>query len=193
MLPTRRSLLACFSVAAFAASAALAQNNRPNLDVPYVPSTEQAVRAMLDLAEVKKGDIVYDLGCGDGRIVVTAAKLYGVRAVGIDIDPERIAEARANAKKEGVEHLVRFELKSLFDADFHEATVVTLFLLSSVNERLRPKLLSELKPGTRIVSNTFEMGDWRPERQTTVEGAEENAFLSKNLFLWKVPARGVKQ
>ena len=189
MLLSRRSVLACLTLSILAATTALAQNDRPSLDVPYVPSTEQAVRAMLDLAGVTKNDIVYDLGCGDGRIVVTAAKLYGARGVGIDIDPERIAEARANAKKEGVENLVRFELKSLFDADFREATVVTLFLLSSVNEKLKPKLL-ELKPGTRIVSNTFEMGDWRPERQNTVQGADENAFLSKNVFLWKVPARG---
>ena len=191
MLLSMRSVVTLLPLTMLAAFPGLAQD-RPALDVPFVPSTEQAVRAMLDLAGVTKSDIVYDLGCGDGRIVVTAAKLYGARGVGIDIDPERIAEARANAKKEGVENLVRFELKSLFDADFREATVVTLFLLSSVNERLKPRLLSELRPGTRVVSNTFEMGDWKPERQSTVQGADDSAFLSKNVFLWRVPARNGK-
>jgi ribosomal protein L11 methylase PrmA len=167
----------------------VAQQKRVELDVPYVPSTEEAVRTMLKLADVKKSDIVYDLGCGDGRIVVTAAKLFGARGVGVDIDPERIAEARANAKKEGVENLVRFDQKSFFDTDIKEATVVTLFLLSSINERLRPKLLAELKPGTRIVSNTFEMSGWTPERQVEVEGADDTAFLSKTIFLWKVPEK----
>src|SRR6516165_10784083 len=127
-------------------------------DVPYVPTTEEAVRAMLKLADVKKADIVYDLGCGDGRIVIAAAKTYGARGVGIDIDPDRIREAKANAKKAGVENLVRFEQNDLFQADFREATVVTLFLLRSVNLKLRPKLLQDLKPGTRVVSNTFDMG-----------------------------------
>src|SRR5437879_5023165 len=122
-------------------------------EVPYVPTTEEAVQAMLKLADVKKTDVVYDLGCGDGRIVIAAAKNYGARGVGIDIDPQRIREANENAKKAGVENLVRFEEKDLFQADIHEASVVTLFLLSSVNLRLRPKLLQDLKPGVRIVSN----------------------------------------
>jgi SAM-dependent methyltransferase len=140
-------------------SLAGAQSSQPKreADVPYVPTTYEAVKAMLKLAEVKKSDIVYDLGCGDGRIVIAAAKEYGAHGVGIDINPERIQEAEENAKKAGVEKLVRFEENDLFDADIHEASVVTLFLLSSVNLKLRPKLLRELKPGTRIVSNTF---DW---------------------------------
>jgi tRNA1(Val) A37 N6-methylase TrmN6 len=118
------------------------------------------------LADVKSTDIVYDLGCGDGRIVIAAAKEYGARGVGIDINPERIQEAEANAKKAGVEKLVRIEENDLFDADIHEASVVTLFLLSSVNPKLRPKLLKDLKLGTRIVSNKFDMSDWKPDQRT---------------------------
>ena len=119
---------------------------------------------MLKLADVRKTDVVCDLGCGDGRIVVAAAKNYGARGVGIDINPQRVQEAKENAKKAGVENLVRFEVNDLFKADIHEATVVTLFLLPEVNMRLRPKLLQDLQPGTRIVSNTFDMGDWKPTR-----------------------------
>jgi SAM-dependent methyltransferase len=160
-------------------------------DVPYVPTTEEAVQAMLKLAGVKKSDVVYDLGCGDGRIVVTAAKTIGARGVGIDINPVRIQEARDNAKKAGVESLVRFEENDLFVADIHEATVVTLFLLPQVNLKLRPKLLKDLKPGTRVVSNTFDMGDWKAEKETEVDGnGDEDTYLSKKLFLWTIPAHG---
>ena len=160
-------------------------------DVPYVPTTESAVQEMLKLAGVSKNDVVYDLGCGDGRIVIEAAKTYGSRGVGIDINPERIAEARANAKKAGVEHLVRFEENDLFKADIKDATVVTLFLLSSVNLKLRPRLQAELKPGTRLVSNTFDMGDWKPEKEVQVGDStgEEWSGLSKRLFLWTIPAK----
>jgi ribosomal protein L11 methylase PrmA len=161
-------------------------------DVPYLPTTEPAVEAMLKLAGVKSTDVVYDLGCGDGRIVVAAAKDFGARGVGIDINPERIAEANANAKRAGVENRVRFEEADLFTADIHEATVVALFLLNSVNQRLRPKLLQDLQPGTRIVSNTFEMGDWKPDKEATVESADEHAYFSRKLYLWTVPPRGVK-
>lgn len=157
-------------------------------DVPYVPTTEEAVKAMLQLAEVKKSDVVYDLGCGDGRIVVAAARSFGARGVGIDINPERIKEAKDNAKKEGVEGLVRFEENDLFKAQIGDATVVTLFLLSSVNLKLRPKLLADLKPGTRIVSNTFDMGDWKPEKEINVGGPDDDdGYLSRRLFLWRVP------
>ena len=117
---------------------------------------------MLKLGDVKKGDILYDLGSGDGRIVVTAAKLYGVKGTGIDIDPKRIQEANENAKKEGVENLVRFLNQDLFESDFHDATIVTMYLLPGINLKLRPKLWKELKPGTRIVSHSFDMGDWAP-------------------------------
>jgi ubiquinone/menaquinone biosynthesis C-methylase UbiE len=166
-----------------------AQSTQPSrsLDVPYVPTTNEAVDAMLKLADVKNTDLVYDLGCGDGRIVIAAAKNFGAHAVGIDLNPERIAEAKANAKKAGVEDLVRFEEGDLFKADFHEATVVTLFLLSSVNMKLRPRLLAELKPGTRVVSNTFDMGDWKPEKEITVENSQHEEFLSHRLYLWTIP------
>ncbi|MEJ5369539.1 MAG: class I SAM-dependent methyltransferase [Bryobacteraceae bacterium] len=156
-------------------------------DVPFVPTTERAVEAMLELAKVTKNDIVYDLGCGDGRIVITAAKKYGARGVGIDINPERIAEARANAKKEGVEHLVKFIEQDLFEADIREASVVTLFLLSSVNLKLRPKLLAELKPGTRVVSNTFDMGEWKPDKEFTLDDNGEDSYLSHKFYLWVIP------
>jgi SAM-dependent methyltransferase len=189
----RRKLLPFYPavVALFLAAAATSQDPKPRRqpDVPYVPSTEQAVEAMLKLAEVKKSDILYDLGCGDGRIVVGAAKLFGAHAVGIDINPVRIKEARENARQAGVENLVRFEENDLFEADIHEATVVTLFLLPNINLKLRPKLLKELKPGTRIVSNTFDMGDWKPEKETTLGNPDdEDSYLSHKFFLWRVPA-----
>jgi SAM-dependent methyltransferase len=175
------------------ASLAVAQTRQPKhqLDVPYVPTTEEAVKAMLKLADVKESDIVYDLGCGDGRIVIAAAKEYGAHGVGIDINPERIQEAEGNAKKAGVGKLVHFEENDLFDADIHEATVVTLFLLNSVNLELRPKLLKDLKPGTRIVSNTFDMGDWKPDKEFTLgDDSDGDDFgLSHKFFVWIVPQR----
>jgi SAM-dependent methyltransferase len=174
-----------------------AQSAKPvrSPDVPYVPTTEPAVQAMLNLANVKKTDVVYDLGCGDGRIVIAAANKYGARGVGIDINPVRIDEAKANARKAGLESLVRFEENDLFLADIHEASVVTLFLLSDVNLKLRPKLLRELKPGTRIISNTFDMGDWKPDKTVNLfDSSEENAYsgLSRTLYMWTVPARDPK-
>ena len=172
-----------------------AQSPKPKRepDVPYVPTTEAAVQAMLKLAGVKKSDIVYDLGCGDGRIVIAAAKGFGARGVGIDINPVRIGEAKENAKKAGVEKLVRFEENDLFLADIHEATVVTLFLLPQINLKLRPKLLQDLKPGTRIVSNTFDMDDWKAEKEVTVGGDDADYEpLSRKLYLWTVPPRGGK-
>jgi SAM-dependent methyltransferase len=174
------------------ALAAPAQNTKPSRqpDVPYVPTTEPAVEEMLKLARVTKNDVVYDLGCGDGRIVIAAAKQYGARGVGIDINPERIAEANENAKKAGVTHLVKFIEQDLFEANFREASVVTLFLLTEVNLRLRPKLLEQLKPGTRVVSNTFEMGDWKPEKETKLNGEDsEYSYLSSKFFLWTIPAK----
>src|SRR5215467_2608258 len=168
------------------ASLAAAQSSQPRRtpEVPFVPSPEGVVEGMLKLAGVKSTDTVYDLGCGDGRIVITAAKTFGAHGVGVDINPERVADARANAKKAGVENLVRFEENDLFEADIHEATVVTLFLLPNINLKLRPKLLQDLKPGVRVVSNTFDMGDWKPEKEATVGDADEQAYLSHRLFLW---------
>jgi SAM-dependent methyltransferase len=192
VFPRHYVLAAIFSVAVLEA-----QTPKPVRapDVPYVPTTEQAVQAMLKLADVKKTDLVYDLGCGDGRIVIAAANKYGARGVGIDINPVRITEAKANAKKAGVESLVRFEENDLFQADIHEASVVTLFLLADINLKLRPRLLRELRPGTRIISNTFDMGDWKPDRQVTVDdSSDENDYsgLSKTLYLWTVPPRNGK-
>ena len=187
----RQSLLNTYPVVAVLSVAmAAAQSAAPRRepDVPYVPTTEAAVQAMLKLADVKKTDVVYDLGCGDGRIVITAAKNLGARGVGIDINPVRIGEAKENAKKAGVEKLVRFEENDLFEADIHEATVVTLFLLPHINLKLRPKLLRDLKPGTRIVSNTFDMGDWKPEKEAIVPDTDDGSYLSHKLYFWIVPA-----
>jgi trans-aconitate methyltransferase len=148
-------------------------------DVVYVPTPQDVVDKMLDLAKVGKGDVLYDLGSGDGRIPVTAAKRFGIRAVGIDIDPERIREANANAKKNGVTNLVQFRQENLFTTNFSEATVVTLYLLPDLNMKLRPRLLAELKPGTRIVSHQFDMGKWKPERTVELGG--------RTIYLWTVP------
>lgn len=148
-------------------------------DVIFVPTPQPVVDAMLAMAKVKAGDILYDLGSGDGRIPVTAAKKFGIRAVGIDIDPERIAEANANAQQAGVTDRVTFRNEDLFQTDFGEATVVTLYLLPSLNEKLMPKLLSELKPGTRIVSHAFKMGKWEPQAQQEVDGS--------TIYFWTVP------
>ncbi len=175
------SALAPASSTQAAAAAATAARALRGPDVIYVPTPQPVVDAMLKLAEVKKGDILYDLGSGDGRIPITAAKTYGVRGVGIDINPERIAEANANAQSAGVTNLVAFRNEDLFETDFREASVVTLYLLPSLNEKLRPKLVSELKPGTRIVSHAFRMGDWEPEQTQTIGSA--------TIYRWTVPAR----
>lgn len=150
-------------------------------DVVYVPTKQETVDAMLTLAGVGSRDVLYDLGSGDGRIPITAARKFGIRAVGIDIDPQRIAEARANAKDAGVSRLVSFRNEDLFQADFRDATVVTLYLLPKLNLRLRPKLLRELKPGARVVSHDFDMGDWPPEKTLRVG--------TDTIYLWTIPAR----
>ncbi|WP_224249327.1 SAM-dependent methyltransferase [Hyalangium gracile] len=150
-------------------------------EVPFVPTPEDAVEQMLVLAGVGPRDIVYDLGSGDGRIVITAVKKYGARGVGVDIDPERIAEANENARTAGVSRRAEFRQGDLFDADIQDATVVTLYLLPTVNERLKPKLLAELKPGTRVVSHAFDMGDWKPAKEVEMNG--------RTLYLWIVPER----
>jgi len=165
----RRRLLALLAATALTLPAC-AQQAAPGAparspDVPYVPTKQEVVEEMLRMAGVKPGDVVYDLGCGDGRIVVTAAQKFGARGVGVDIDPRRIAEANANAQRAGVENQVTFNVGDLFEADIREATVVTLYLLPDVNLRLKPKLLRDLKPGTRVVSHDFSMGDdWKPEK-----------------------------
>jgi SAM-dependent methyltransferase len=150
-------------------------------DVIFVPTPNDVVNKMLELARVTVKDVVYDLGCGDGRIVITAAQKYGARGVGIDIDPQRIREARENASRGKVSDRVRFVEGDLFEADISEATVVTLYLLTELNLKLRPKLMSDLKPGTRVVSHAFAMGDWKPERSERVDGS--------SVFLWRIPPR----
>ena len=150
-------------------------------DVIYVPTPHDVVEDMLRLANVGKGDVLYDLGSGDGRIAIAAAKKYGIRAVGIDIDPERIKEATANAKKAGVEKLVTFRQEDLFKADFKDATVITLYLLPDLNVKLRPKLWAEMKPGTRIVSHQFDMGTWKPEKRLESNG--------RTVYFWTIPAK----
>ena len=152
------------------ASAAPAQEGLRQPDVIYVPTRQSVVDAMLKVANVKAGDVLYDLGCGDGRIPVTAAKL-GARAVCIDIDPRRIAEANENVKKNSVGDRVKVLNQDLFTTDISEATVVSLYLLPSLNLKLRPTLWKTLKPGTRIVSHDFDMGDWKPEQTLNVDGA----------------------
>jgi len=154
-------------------------------DVPYEPSPPEVVKTMLDLATVGPNDLVYDLGSGDGRIVIMAAKEYGARGVGIDIDPQRIAESNANARSAGVTERVRFIEGDLFGTDFFPATVVTLFLWPNVNMQLRP-VLRALKPGTRIISYVHDLGDWRPDKVVKVQSKHGE----RNVYLWVVPAAG---
>ncbi|WP_375429205.1 SAM-dependent methyltransferase [uncultured Sphingomonas sp.] len=150
-------------------------------DVIYVPTPFAVVDAMLDLAQVKAGDVLYDLGSGDGRIPVTASARFGIRAVGVDINPTRIAEARVNAAEAKLTGRVTFRNEDLFETDIREATVVTLYLLPELNDKLRPRLMKMLKPGTRIVSHAFGMTDWVPEATREVEGT--------TIYLWRIPAR----
>ena len=147
-------------------------------DVIFVPTPPDVVDAMLKLAKVTSNDVVYDLGSGDGRILIAAAKTYGARGVGIDIDPERVREATAYARSSGVADKVTFRNEDLFTADISPATVVTLYLSPTVNSRLAGKLMKELKPGTRIVSHAFDLGDWKPQQRMTVSG--------RPIFFWTV-------
>ena len=178
---TKRLLLAAV-IMACSAFAGLAQDIK--LDVPYVPTKYPVVDEMLRMAAVTKNDIVYDLGCGDGRLVITAAQKFGARGVGYDIDPERIKECLENAKSAGVMDKVKFILGDLFQADFHEATVIPMYLLPSVNLKLRPKILRELRPGSRVVSHDFSMGDWQPDDHTSLEAEG----ISHDVYYWVVPA-----
>lgn len=170
-------------------------------EVPFVPTPEKVVAEMLKMAQVGKNDVLYDLGCGDGRIVITAAKQFGCRGVGIDIDPRRIRESQRNAAKAGLTDRVQFFQMDLFDADIREATVVTLYLLSEVNLRLRPKLLRELRPGTRVVSHEFSMGEWEPDASSSVKTGDTkdpqvldywdpniaDYWDLHNVYLWIIP------
>jgi SAM-dependent methyltransferase len=149
--------------------------------VPYTPTPQAMVDRMLELAEVKEGDFLIDLGCGDGRILVTAAKRYGARGLGVDIDAQRLVEANALARKAGVADKVTFRKEDLFETDISKATVLALYLGLAVNIELRPRILATMKPGTRVLSHQFNMGDWLPDRTEQVEG--------RTLYLWIVPAK----
>jgi len=154
------------------------------LDVPYVPTPYEVVREMLRIADVGKDDVLYDLGSGDGRIVITAAKEMGCHGVGVDIDPRRIEESRENAAIESVTDKVQFLRQNLFEADIREATVVTLYLLRTVNLKIRPKLLDKLKPGTRVVSHAFSMGEWEADKtsEVSIDGG------NYHIYYWVIPA-----
>ena len=182
-------LLVSLSLPSLAQSPKAADQDTPapkrQPDVVYVPTPQVVVDKMLELAEVKKGDVVYDLGCGDGRIVVTAAKKYGVKATGFDINPERVKESLENVKSNKVEHLVTIKEADIFTLDLREATVVTLYLGAEMNRRLWPKLLAELAPGSRIVSHDFDMGDWAPDRVVRLQDDGREHVL----YLWVVPPR----
>jgi precorrin-6B methylase 2 len=155
-------------------------------DVPYVPTDDKVVAVMLEMGKVKKGDILYDLGSGDGRIPITAAKRFGTRGTGVEIDPVRVAEAKENARKAGVADKVRFIEGDIFEADIKDATVVMLYLLPDVNLKLRPKLLADLKPGTRIVSHNYDMGDWKPEKTRRVDLLDGTQHT---VYFWTVPKK----
>ena len=175
MIRTLHTILTLFAVGAALPAAA-----QFSYDVPYVPTPHVVVEEMLRLADVRSGDFVIDLGSGDGRILIAAARKFGARGVGVDLDPDRIAESVYNAQLQGVSERVAFHRQDLFKFDIAQASVVTMYLLPSVNMRLRARLLDELRPGTRIVSHDFDMEDWRPDQKSTVR---------KNVFLWIVPAR----
>ena len=151
-----------------------------DLDVHYVPTPQAVVDKMLEMAEIKRGDKLIDLGSGDGRIAITAAKKYEVEAVGIDLDPARIAEAKENALREKVTDKVTFRQQDLFETDLSKADVITLYLLNSINMKLRPKLM-QLKPGTRIVSHSFGMGDWEPDKTEQAEGSTIHMWVVREL------------
>jgi hypothetical protein len=152
--------------------------------VPYVPTPQEVVDRMLELAQVKKGDVVYDLGSGDGRIVVTAAKKYGVRAIGFEIDPERIKESTENIKKAGVGHLVEIRQQDIRTVDLSPASILTMYLLPEVNLLIRPNIWKQMKPGSRVVSHDFDMDDWKPLK---TENMKDSSNWDHTLYLWHVP------
>ncbi len=159
-------------------------------DIEYVPTPQNVVDKLLEVAKIGKDDVLYDLGCGDGRIVINAAKKFGIKAVGFDIDPKRVAESKANVKSNGVEHLVTIELKDIFTVDLSKATVVTLYLLPELNVRLIPQL-EKLKPGSRIVSHDFDMEGVEPEKTWTVIARDHREPVNREhyVYLWKTPLR----
>jgi len=182
----RAALVALFGGAALLAGLAAA-GREPSFkgDVPYEPTPHAVVNAMIELADVRSGDVVYDLGCGDGRIVIAAVRRPGVTGVCVEIDPDLLRRSRANAARAGVAERIRFVEGDLFETPIADATVVTLYLWPHVNLRLRPRLLSELRPGTRVVSHSHDMGDWAPERRVVVSTGPKEAVL----YRWTIPPR----
>ena len=185
MMRPRRMMKLALILVVFAAlsnwvTLALAQEGKI---VPYVPTPQEVVDRMLELAEVKKGDVVYDLGSGDGRIVVTAAKKYGVKAIGFEIDPQRIKESQENIKKAGVENLVEIRQQDIRTVDLAGASVLTMYLLPEVNLMIRPNIWKQMKPGSRVVSHDFDMGDWRPLK---TEHIKDSTSWEHTLYLWHV-------
>lgn len=172
--------LAALLGVAFLPGAALA-DSKITLDVPYVPTPPEVVERMLKMAEIKPDDFVMDVGCGDGRMVVTAARIYHARGLGVDINPERIKEAKRNAERAGVADKVEFRVGNLYAADLSQADALAMYLLPRINLELRPKILSTMKPGARVVSHAFSMGDWRADQMDTINGT--------TVYLWIVPAR----
>jgi precorrin-6B methylase 2 len=181
VMPKWNRLLVSCAVLTLLTSCALAQVNR---DVPFVPTPQPVVEEMLRLVEPKEGEVLYDLGCGDGRIVVTAAKKYKVKGIGVDIDPERIKESKENAQKAGVSDRVKFLEKNLFEMDFSDADILCMYLLTSVNAKLKPTILADMKPGARVVSHAFDLGDWKPDKTVQVKASD-----NRTVYFWVVPAR----
>jgi SAM-dependent methyltransferase len=179
------------AAAALLPLAAAAQDFLKDLDTPYVPTPQVVVDRMLDLANLKAGETVIDLGSGDGRIRIEAATRYGARGFGVEIDPRLVKLSNDRAARAGVAGRVKFLQQDLFKTDFHEANVLTLYLLPDVNLALRPKILAELRPGARVVSHDYGMGDWRPDAEETVPAPDKKVGASKEsrVFLWTVPAK----
>jgi SAM-dependent methyltransferase len=180
----KRPIAAALTTGLLSVFPAYSFDDGPDLDVPYVPTPQPLVEMMLDMVDLKDGDVVWDLGCGDGRMVITAAKRKDIRGVGVDLDPRRIEESKANAKEAGVENKVEFRVADLFETDFSDATVLTMYLLETVNRKLRPVILRDLAPGARIVSNTFTMGEWRHDE---TKSTDDSSF-PRTIYHWVVPA-----
>jgi len=182
---------ALVAVLLFCSRAALAQAQDKELDTPYVPTPQAVVDRMLDIAQVKAGDVVIDLGSGDGRIMITAAQRHGAQGFGVEIDPRLVQRSNEEARRLGIADRVKFLRQDLFSTDFHEADVLTLYLLPDVNIALRPKILAELKPGTRVVSHDYDMREWRPDAEQTIPAPDKKVGMRKEsiVYLWIVPAR----
>jgi methyltransferase family protein len=190
--PKRSGLLLALVAAVLAVPGDLrSQGPDKELDTPYVPTPQVVVKRMLDLARVKSGDTVIDLGSGDGRIMITAAQAYGARGFGVEIDPRLVQSSNEDARRAGVADRVKFLKQDLFTTDFREADVLTLYLLPDVNMALRPKILAELKAGTRVVSHDYDMGVWRPDAQETIPAPDKTVGARKEstVYLWIVPAK----